>query len=64
MYIRMGLDRYQLLILILGIPLTTFLGIADHAGLNFDVRFAAALLWTGIGITLLLLSRQRRTRHS
>ena len=62
MYTRMGLDRYQLLILVLCIPLTTFLGIADPTGFGINVRFAAALLWTGIGITLLLLSRNRKTR--
>ena len=60
----MGLDRYQLLILVLGLPVTSLLIVADHAGLGINVRFAAALLWTGIGCTLLLLSKYRRTRQS
>lgn len=60
----MGLDRYQLLILILGIPMTSLLIVADHSGMGIDVQFAVALLWTGIGSSLLLLSWHRRTRKS
>lgn len=60
----MSFDRYQLLIIGLGIPLTVLLLFAEPLGISLRVQITVVLVWLGVGFTLLNLSMTRRIRLS
>lgn len=55
----MGYDRYELAIMVMGIPLTLWVLFGDTPP-GSRLEISVAIAWFGLGSTLMLLSRARR----
>lgn len=60
----MALDRYQLVLLALGIPVTLWIVFVDRSRTSADLRLAVSLVWFGFGMTVILFSRARKQQQS